>query len=92
MKKYLVQYGRIEAVEVVKETEKTVTVQYLGPRGYERRMLKTQPEAKSLCDTWAAAKAHLVALAETRLSYAREDVERAERALANTQAMQEPAE
>ncbi len=89
MKKFIYHYGRVEIVEVVKDTPKTVTLRFSGSRS-DRRMLKDGLYAPVLRDSWAEIKQVVIDDAAYRVKLAKENVARAERALAAAENLQEP--
>lgn len=87
--------AKIEAVEIIKETEKMVTYvdtwrSFSGEeRSRECRAAKVS-DTYIYHDTWEAAHAHLVAEAEKHVASARLALERAKGAQGNVKGMKKP--
>jgi hypothetical protein len=95
---FRIQFEKIQPVEVVASTDKTVTV-----RTYWRNNLSVAPQARDLkrhkftgfeCyfPTWQEAHAHLLKEAEGNLLAARRSLETAQSAYGNVKGMKPPKE
>lgn len=92
MKKYYVDYGRINLVEMLAETDKTITIQLGGRNQWRLRLRKSTGATKMLFDTWQAAKDYLITRAELMVSVREEELERAKGNLTALHEMKEPIE
>ena len=90
MIKYRTCWDKIEAVEVLRETEKTVFLPGRGRRNEEREAKRS--DYQNWFDSWDDAKAFLVAGAERKVETARMNLERAKGKLGQLRGMREPTD
>jgi hypothetical protein len=87
MIKYRTMFGKIDAVEIVRETEKQVVL--TGHAGRTRRENKNS-DWLNWHDTWEDAHKFLIAEAEKKVKKLRLDLERANGELGQINGMKEP--
>lgn len=87
MIKYRTRWDNIEAVEVLRETDKMVFVHGRGGRKEEREAKRS--DYQNWFDSWGEAKAFLVANAEKDVEDARMQLERAKGKLGQLLGMRE---
>lgn len=91
MIKYRTRFDKIEAIEVLRETEHQVVLPPSNPRGRECRESK-RTDWSNWHDTWEDARAFLMGNAQREVDRARMALERAKGRLGNIKGMKKPAE
>jgi len=90
MKKYLAnRCGRIDKVEITRETDASVWVQSFGTAGTERRRSKLA-EDYGYFDSWGEARAWLIKMLTRDVESARRSLEYAKGKLGNAVGMKPP--